>query len=151
MDAIHTGGLGGTYGGNPVACAAALATIETMRERDLAGAARSIGDTMLARLRALQERFPAIGDVRGRGAMIAVELVRPGTLEPDAELTTKVARACHEQGVVVLTAGTFGNVLRFLPPLVIGNDLLTEALDVLEAAFEEPEPRPAEMPPATPV
>jgi 4-aminobutyrate aminotransferase/(S)-3-amino-2-methylpropionate transaminase len=106
---------------------------------------------MLARLRALQERFPAIGDVRGRGAMIAVELVRPGTLEPDAELTTKIARACHEQGVVVLTAGTYGNVLRFLPPLVIGNDLLTEALDVLEAAFEEPEPRPAEMPPATPV
>jgi 4-aminobutyrate aminotransferase/(S)-3-amino-2-methylpropionate transaminase len=151
MDAVHTGGLGGTYGGNPVACAAALATIETMREQDLAGAARAIGETMLPRLRALQERFPAIGDVRGRGAMIAVELVRPGTLEPDAELTTKVARACHERGVVVLTAGTFGNVLRFLPPLVIGNDLLTEALDVLEAAFEQPEPRPADMPPATPV
>jgi 4-aminobutyrate aminotransferase/(S)-3-amino-2-methylpropionate transaminase len=151
MDAVHPGGLGGTYGGNPVACAAALATIETMRALDLAGAARSIGDTMLARLRALQQRFPAIGDVRGRGAMIAVELVRPGALEPDAELTARIARACHEAGVVVLTAGTYGNVLRFLPPLVIGNELLTEALDVLESAFAAPGPGPAEMPPATPV
>src|SRR5215213_8176332 len=124
MDAVHTGGLGGTYGGNPVACAAALATIETMRERDLAGRARAIEATMLPRLRALQERHPGIGDVRGRGAMIAVELVRPGTREPDAELTGRIARACHAQGVVVLTAGTFSNVLRFLPPLVIGQDLL---------------------------
>jgi 4-aminobutyrate aminotransferase / (S)-3-amino-2-methylpropionate transaminase / 5-aminovalerate transaminase len=150
MDAIHPGGLGGTYGGNPLACAAALATIETMREQDLAGAARAIGQTMLPRLRALQERIPAIGDVRGRGAMIAVELVRPGTTEPDAELTKRVARACHEQGVVVLTAGTYGNVLRFLPPLVIGQDLLTEGLDVLDAAFAAPAPEPTGMPPATP-
>jgi 4-aminobutyrate aminotransferase/(S)-3-amino-2-methylpropionate transaminase len=135
MDAVHTGGLGGTYGGNPVACAAALASIETMREQDLAGAARAIGDTMLPRLRALQERTPAIGDVRGRGAMIAVEIVKPGTREPDTELTGRVARACHAEGVVVLTAGTYGNVLRFLPPLVIGQDLLTEGLDVLDAAF----------------
>jgi len=150
MDAVHTGGLGGTYGGNPLACAAALATIETMREEDLAGAARAIGDTMLPRLRALQERFPAIGDVRGRGAMIAVEIIRPGTLDPDAELTARVARACHAEGVVVLTAGTYSNVLRFLPPLVIGDDLLAEALDVLEAAFGAPEPGPTGMPPATP-
>jgi 4-aminobutyrate aminotransferase / (S)-3-amino-2-methylpropionate transaminase / 5-aminovalerate transaminase len=136
MDAVHTGGLGGTYGGNPVACAAALATIRTMREQDLAGAARAIEATMLPRLRALQERTGVIGDVRGRGAMLAVEIVRPGTTEPDAELTGRIARACHAQGVIVLTAGTFGNVLRFLPPLVIGQDLLTEALDVLDAAFD---------------
>jgi 4-aminobutyrate aminotransferase/(S)-3-amino-2-methylpropionate transaminase len=135
MDAVHTGGLGGTYGGNPLACAAALASIETMRDLDLVGAARDIEATMLPRLRALQERFPAIGEVRGRGAMIAVELVEPGTGEPDPVLTSAVAKACHAAGVVVLTAGTFGNVLRFLPPLVIGQDLLTEALDVLEAAF----------------
>jgi 4-aminobutyrate aminotransferase/(S)-3-amino-2-methylpropionate transaminase len=134
MDAVHTGGLGGTYGGNPVACAAALATIETMREQDLAGAARAIGATMLPRLRALQERVPVIGDVRGRGAMIAIELTKPGTTEPDAALTGRIARACHAAGVVVLTAGTHGNVLRFLPPLVIGQDLLAEALDVLEQA-----------------
>ncbi|MGY1618948.1 4-aminobutyrate--2-oxoglutarate transaminase [Geodermatophilus sp. SYSU D00691] len=135
MDAVHTGGLGGTYGGNPVACAAALASIRTMREQDLCGAARGVEDTMLPRLRSLQERFPAIGDVRGRGAMLAVELVRTGTLEPDAALTGRVARASHARGVLVLTAGTFGNVLRFLPPLVIGHDLLSEALDVLEEAF----------------
>jgi 4-aminobutyrate aminotransferase/(S)-3-amino-2-methylpropionate transaminase len=135
MDAVHGGGLGGTYGGNPIACAAALASIATMREDDLAGAARAIEATMLPRLRALQEHTEVIGDVRGRGAMIAVELVRPGTTEPDAELTGRIARACHAQGVVVLTAGTYGNVLRLLPPLVIGQDLLTEALDVLEAAF----------------
>ncbi|MFW3168906.1 4-aminobutyrate--2-oxoglutarate transaminase [Geodermatophilus sp. CPCC 206100] len=135
MDSVHTGGLGGTYGGNPLACAAALASIETMRELDLTGAARAIGDTMLRRLRALQERHPAIGDVRGRGAMIAVELVEPGTSEPDPALTAAVARHCHAEGVVVLTAGTYGNVLRFLPPLVIGQDLLTEALDVIDAAF----------------
>jgi 4-aminobutyrate aminotransferase / (S)-3-amino-2-methylpropionate transaminase / 5-aminovalerate transaminase len=137
MDAVHGGGLGGTYGGNPIACAAALASIETMRTEDLAGAARAIGATMLPRLRALQERTDVIGDVRGRGAMIAVELVRPGTNEPDAELTGRIARACHARGVVVLTAGTHGNVLRFLPPLVIGQDLLAEALDVLDAAFAQ--------------
>jgi 4-aminobutyrate aminotransferase/(S)-3-amino-2-methylpropionate transaminase len=137
MDAVHTGGLGGTYGGNPVACAAALATIRTLRDQDLAGAARAIEATMLPRLRALQQRTGAIGDVRGRGAMLAVELVRPGTSEPDAELTGRIAKACHAQGVLVLTAGTFGNVLRFLPPLVIGQDLLAEALDVLEAVVAE--------------
>ena len=137
MDAVHPGGLGGTYGGNPVACAAALGSIETMRAEDLNEAARAIGERMLPRLRALAERFPAIGDVRGRGAMIALELVRPGTTEPDAALAGAVAKACHAQGVIVLTAGSYGNVLRFLPPLVIGHDLLDEALDVLEAAFEQ--------------
>ena len=135
MDAVHPGGLGGTYGGNPLACAAALGAIETMRENDLAAAAREIGATMFARLRALQERTPAIGDVRGAGAMVAVELVRPGTTEPDPALAAAVAKHCHAEGVVVLTAGSYGNVLRFLPPLVIGQDLLLEALDVLDAAF----------------
>jgi 4-aminobutyrate aminotransferase/(S)-3-amino-2-methylpropionate transaminase len=135
MDAVHAGGLGGTYGGNPVACAAALATMATMEELDLSAAARAIEATMLPRLRALQQRTGVIGDVRGRGAMLAVELVRPGTTEPDAGLTGRIARACHAEGVIVLTAGTDGNVLRFLPPLVIGQDLLVEALDVLDAAF----------------
>jgi 4-aminobutyrate aminotransferase / (S)-3-amino-2-methylpropionate transaminase / 5-aminovalerate transaminase len=140
MDAVHAGGLGGTYGGNPAACAAALASIRTMRELDLCAAARAIEATMLPRLQALQERFPAVGDVRGRGGMLAVELVRSGTREPDAALTGRIARACHARGVVVLTAGTSGNVLRFLPPLVIGQDLLTEALDVLDEAFAEATP-----------
>jgi 4-aminobutyrate aminotransferase/(S)-3-amino-2-methylpropionate transaminase len=135
MDAIHPGGLGGTYGGNPVACAAALAAIGIMRKQDLSAAARAIEATMLPRLRALQERTPAIGDIRGRGAMLALELVEPGTTKPDSALAAAVAKRCHAEGVVVLTAGTYGNVLRFLPPLVIGQDLLVEALDVIDAAF----------------
>ncbi len=135
MDAVHAGGLGGTYGGNPVACAAALGSMTTMREQDLPAAARRIGTTMVERLTGLQARFPQIGDVRGRGAMIAVELVEPGTKTPDPKLTGAVARACHAEGLVVLTAGTYGNVLRFLPPLVIGEDLLHEGLDIIEAAL----------------
>ena len=135
MDAVHLGGLGGTYGGNPVACAAALATIATIEEQDLVGAARRIEGTMLPRLRALQERHPVIGDVRGRGAMIAIELVRPGTTEPDAATTQEVVKACHARGLVVLTAGTYGNVLRFLPPLVMPDHLLQEGLDILEEVF----------------
>jgi 4-aminobutyrate aminotransferase/(S)-3-amino-2-methylpropionate transaminase len=134
MDAVHVGGLGGTYGGNPVACAAALATIRTMREQDLAGRARHIGEVMLPRLRALAERHPAIGDVRGRGAMVAVELVAPGTRDPDPAATKAVAAACHARGLVVLTAGTYGNVLRFLPPMVIPDHLLAEGLDLLDEA-----------------
>jgi 4-aminobutyrate aminotransferase/(S)-3-amino-2-methylpropionate transaminase len=136
MDTVHTGGLGGTYGGNPVACAAALASIQTMRELDLAGAARDIETIMVERLRAMQSRHAAIGDIRGRGAMIAVELVKPGTTDPDAALTGQIAKACHAAGVVVLTAGTYGNVLRFLPPLVIPHALLSEGLDVIEQAFD---------------
>ncbi len=135
MDAVHPGGLGGTYGGNPVACAAALAAMEVMETEDLAAAARAIEAVMLPRLQALARRHESIGDVRGRGAMLAVELVRPGTREPDAALTGRIAAACHARGLVVLTAGTFGNVLRFLPPLVIGQDLLREGLDVLDEAF----------------
>ncbi|HEY7144317.1 MAG TPA: 4-aminobutyrate--2-oxoglutarate transaminase [Streptosporangiaceae bacterium] len=134
MDAVHPGGLGGTYGGNPVACAAALGAIETMRKEDLPAAARRVGDIMLPRLRALAEANPVIGDVRGRGAMLAIELVEPGTLVPDAPATARVAKACHSAGLLVLTCGTYGNVLRFLPPLVIGDQLLTEGLSILEEA-----------------
>jgi len=137
MDAPHTGGLGGTYGGNPLACAAALAVVETIEADGLVDRARSIGKTMLDRLGALQQRDPRIGDVRGRGAMVAVELVQPGTTEPDAALTGRVAAAAHAQGLVVLTCGTYGNVLRFLPPLSIPDHLLAEALDVLDAVFAE--------------
>jgi 4-aminobutyrate aminotransferase / (S)-3-amino-2-methylpropionate transaminase / 5-aminovalerate transaminase len=135
MDAVHVGGLGGTFGGNPVACAAALGSIETMAKEDLPAAARRIGAVMLPALQKLAQAYPAIGDVRGRGAMIAIELVRPGTLEPDGAAAAAVARACHAAGLLVLTCGTYGNVLRFLPPLVMGEALLTEGLSVLEDAF----------------
>jgi 4-aminobutyrate aminotransferase/(S)-3-amino-2-methylpropionate transaminase len=136
MDAVHGGGLGGTYGGNPVACAAALAAIETMEAEDLCGAARRVESVMLPRLRTLADKYGVIGEVRGRGAMLAVELVTgAGSLDPNPALTAAVAAACHREGLITLTAGTFGNVLRLLPPLVIGDALLHEGLDILEAAF----------------
>ncbi|MFJ9088281.1 4-aminobutyrate--2-oxoglutarate transaminase [Streptomyces sp. NPDC102384] len=136
MDAAHAGGLGGTYGGNPVACAGALGAIETMKELDLNAKAKEIETTMKSRLSAMQEKFPVIGDIRGRGGMIAVELVKdPATKEPNPEATAALAKACHAEGLLVLTCGTYGNVLRFLPPLVIGQDLLNEGLDIIENAF----------------
>jgi 4-aminobutyrate aminotransferase/(S)-3-amino-2-methylpropionate transaminase len=109
--------------------------METMEAEDLAGRARHIGDIMLPRLAKLAEATPYIGEVRGRGAMIAIEIVQPGGIDPDQVTAGKVARACHEAGLVVLTCGTFGNVLRFLPPLVIGDALLEEGLSILEDAF----------------
>ena len=135
MDAVHAGGLGGTYGGNPIACAAALGALETMEKDDLPGRARRIGEIMLPKLHALADASGVIGDVRGRGAMLALELVKPGGIEPDAAAAAKVATACHQAGLLVLTCGTFGNVLRLLPPMVIGEPLLDEGLSVLEEAF----------------
>ncbi len=133
MDAPHVAGLGGTYGGNPLACAAALAVIETIESDGLLDRAREIGKTMTERLRALQQADPRIGDVRGRGAMVAVELVAAGTHEPDPALTKRVAAAAHAQGLVVLTCGTYGNVLRLLPPLSMPDHLLEEGLGILAA------------------
>ncbi|KQY20630.1 4-aminobutyrate aminotransferase [Cellulomonas sp. Root485] len=134
LDAVHAGGLGGTFGGNPLACAAALASLEIYERDDLAAAARAIEAAVVPRLTALRDEVPAVADVRGRGAMLALELVKPGTLEPDKAAAQQVAAACAAQGVLVLTCGTWGNVLRLLPPLVIGHDLLDEALTVLEDA-----------------
>ncbi|MEU2987332.1 4-aminobutyrate--2-oxoglutarate transaminase [Micromonospora aurantiaca] len=135
MDAVHVGGLGGTYGGNPIACAAALASIETMRELDLAAAARRIGAVMGERLRAIAAGDPRVAEVRGRGAMLAMEIVVPGTLTPDPAATAAISAACHAAGLLTLTCGTYGNVLRFLPPLVISDDELGRGLDILAAAF----------------
>ncbi|MEU4396994.1 4-aminobutyrate--2-oxoglutarate transaminase [Micromonospora orduensis] len=135
MDAVHVGGLGGTYGGNPIACAAALATIETMHDLHLAAAARRIESVLAPRLRAAAERDPRIAEVRGRGAMLAVELVQPGTLVPDPVATSAVSAACHAAGLLTLTCGTYGNVLRFLPPLVISDEQLTRGADILDGAL----------------
>jgi 4-aminobutyrate aminotransferase/(S)-3-amino-2-methylpropionate transaminase len=131
MDSVHAGGLGGTYGGNPVACAAALGSIATMKELDLNARARDIEALLVGRLRALASVNPAIGEVRGRGAMIAIEVVEPGTTKPDAALAARLSSGCHQAGVLTLTCGTYGNVLRFLPPLVSPDHLLHEAMDVL--------------------
>ncbi|MER6973772.1 4-aminobutyrate--2-oxoglutarate transaminase [Nocardioides sp. NPDC000445] len=137
MDAVHPGGLGGTYGGNPLACAAALAVIETIEAEDLLTRAREIETRLLGRLRDLQASDPRIGDVRGRGAMIAAEFVDPATGNPDGAVAKAVAAYAHSQGVITLTCGTWGNVIRVLPPLSISDELLDEALDVLTTALEE--------------
>ena len=136
MDTIHPGGLGGTYGGNPVACAAALASIETMEEDDLCGRAKAIEAILYERLERIAEKYEQVGEVRGRGAMIAMELVTDReSKEPAAALTGAINKACHERGLVTLTCGTLGNVFRFLPPLTIGDDLLHDGMDILEEAF----------------
>ncbi|GAB3252816.1 4-aminobutyrate--2-oxoglutarate transaminase [Kineosporia babensis] len=136
MDAAHAGGIGGTYTGNPVSCAAALGVIATIESEGLVETGRRLGERLRSFLLGLQERFPEIGDVRGRGAMQAIELVVPGTHTPDAALAGRVAKYCHQQGVITLTCGTYGNVLRFLPPVTIGDELLDDALSVLAEAFE---------------
>ncbi|MCU1405559.1 MAG: gabT, partial [Glaciihabitans sp.] len=135
MDAPHVGGLGGTYAGSPIACAAALAAIKMYEDDDLAARARQLGELMTTRLAEMAVADPRIGDVRGRGAMIAIELVDPATGAPDAALTAQVAKAAHRNGVIVLTCGTYGNVIRFLPPLSISDELLLEGLDVINSAL----------------
>ncbi|WP_353113797.1 4-aminobutyrate--2-oxoglutarate transaminase [Microbacterium sp.] len=135
MDSAHAGGLGGTYGGNPIACAAAIAAIDVFENDGMLERAAQIGGILTARLEAMRASDPRIGDVRGHGAMVAAEFVDPATGAPDAALTGAVAKAAIAQGVIVLTCGTFGNVIRFLPPLAIGDDLLNEGLDIVAAAL----------------
>jgi 4-aminobutyrate aminotransferase/(S)-3-amino-2-methylpropionate transaminase len=138
MDSVHAGGLGGTFGGNPVSCAAALGAIATIEEEGLIARAAHIGQVLGDGLRALQVKYPVIAEVRGRGGMLAIELVIPGSkggIEPDAAAVTKVIKHCTENGVFILSAGTYGNVIRFLPPLVISDALIADALAVLDAGF----------------
>ncbi|HEY1825908.1 MAG TPA: 4-aminobutyrate--2-oxoglutarate transaminase [Acidimicrobiales bacterium] len=133
MNAVHEGGLGGTYGGNPVAAVAALATIQTIKDWNLLDRARAIGETLFSTLRSLAQDVAIIGDVRGRGAMVAIELVQPGTKAPNAAAAKTVLAYCQQQGVIALLCGTDGNVLRFLPPLVISDEQLADGLAVVSA------------------
>ncbi|CAN2235226.1 GabT 4-aminobutyrate aminotransferase and related aminotransferases [Candidatus Planktophila vernalis] len=135
MDSVHASGLGGTYGGNPIACAAALGAMETMEEENLVARAKHIGEILGTSLRELAKKYPVIGEVRGRGAMQAIELVEPGTKNPNTAAMNAVVKYCQSQGVLILTAGTYSNVVRFLPPLVITDELLKDALSVLDDAF----------------
>jgi 4-aminobutyrate aminotransferase/(S)-3-amino-2-methylpropionate transaminase len=138
MDAPQIGGLGGTYGGNPLACVAALAVLDVIEEQDLPGRAQQIGDQVKTRFQAMQERYPLIGDVRGLGAMRALELVADqGTKAPAKEATGKVVQRCHRHGLILITAGTYGNVIRVLMPLAITGGQLAEGLDILEEALAD--------------
>jgi 4-aminobutyrate aminotransferase/(S)-3-amino-2-methylpropionate transaminase len=131
MDAVHPGGLGGTYGGNPVAASAALATIEVMRSEALAARATQLGIIIAERLGQLAAEQGCVAELRGRGAMMAIELVVPGSLTPDPSLAKAIVEECGARGVVTLSCGTYGNVVRLLPPLVISEELLIEGLDVI--------------------
>jgi 4-aminobutyrate aminotransferase/(S)-3-amino-2-methylpropionate transaminase len=135
MDSSHISGLGGTYGGNPLACAAALGVFETIEAEGLVARGRMIGEILSTRLNTLKSKYSIIGEVRGRGAMQAIELIKPGTKDPNPEAMAKVIKYCQQNGVLILTAGTYANVIRFLPPVVITEELLHDALDVLEAGF----------------
>jgi 4-aminobutyrate aminotransferase/(S)-3-amino-2-methylpropionate transaminase len=135
MDSVHVSGLGGTYGGNPIACAAALGAIETMEQENLVARANHIGQILGDALRAMQAKYPVIGEVRGRGAMQAIELVEPGTKTPNTAAMNAVVKYCQSKGVLILTAGTYSNVVRFLPPIVITDELLKDALSVLDEAL----------------
>ena len=135
MDSVHVSGLGGTYGGNPLACAAALGVFETIEAEKLVERANHIGKILGESLRGLQAKYPVIGEVRGRGAMQAIELVEPGTKTPNTAAMNAVVKYCQSKGVLVLTAGTYSNVVRFLPPIVITDELLKDALSVLDEAF----------------
>lgn len=135
MDSAHPGGLGGTFGGNPVSAAAAIAVFEQIESHNLLAEARRIEGVLKSGLLELQEKHPIIGEVRGIGAMIAIELVEPGTKKPNAAAVSSIAAFAAQQGVIVLTAGTYGNVLRFLPSLATSDDLLREALGVIDEAL----------------
>jgi 4-aminobutyrate aminotransferase/(S)-3-amino-2-methylpropionate transaminase len=135
MDSVHVSGLGGTYGGNPIACAAALGALETIEAENLVARANHVGQILGDALRALQAKYPVIGEVRGRGAMQAIELVEPGTKVPNTAAMNAVVKYCQSKGVLILTAGTYSNVVRFLPPIVITDELLKDALSVLDEAF----------------
>jgi 4-aminobutyrate aminotransferase/(S)-3-amino-2-methylpropionate transaminase len=135
MDSVHVSGLGGTYGGNPLACAAALGVFETMEAEKLVERANHIGTILGDSLRTMQAKYPVIGEVRGRGAMQAIELVVPGTKTPNTSAMNAVVKYCQSKGVLILTAGTYSNVVRFLPPIVITDELLKDALSVLDEAL----------------
>ncbi|NBV95418.1 MAG: aminotransferase class III-fold pyridoxal phosphate-dependent enzyme [Actinobacteria bacterium] len=135
MDSIHVSGLGGTYGGNPLACAAALGAIETIEKENLVARANKLGTIIESALTEMKRKYSIVGDVRGRGAMQAIELVKPGTTEPNPDAVTTAVKYAQQKGVLILTAGTYGNVIRLLPPLIIGEDLLKEGLAILDEAL----------------
>ena len=135
MDSSHPGGIGGTYGGNPVAAAAAVSVLRQIEAGGPLERAMAIEAILLPRLEAMQAKYDIIGDVRGRGAMIAIEFVESGTLNPNSAASDALIKHCHQNGVLVLNAGTYANVIRFLPPLAITDAQLNDALDVLEAGL----------------
>ncbi len=138
MDSVHVGGLGSTYGGNPLACSAALAVLEVLTEDGLLEKAEVLGSKLLARFQDMKSRYDIIGDVRGKGPMLALELVRDReTKEPAADEVKKLTQLCYEKGLVLISCGNYGNVIRTLMPLVISDEQLEQGLKIIEESFQE--------------
>ena len=136
MDAPAPGGLGGTYAGSPVGCAAALAVIRAFEDERLLERSRAMGAMLVAELKLLAARTPAIGDVRGLGAMVAVELFEGGNLaRPDAALTQRVVAEAQRRGLILLSCGSYGNVIRVLVPLTASDALIAEGLQIMADSF----------------
>ena len=135
MDASHAGGLGGTFGGNPMSAAAAVQVFEEIEKRDLLKEAQRVEKTLKGALLDLQKKYPIIGDVRGKGAMLAIEFTEPGTDTPISDVVPKVTAHGIQNGVLLLSAGTYGNVLRFLPSVVTSDELLLDAVSVIDEAL----------------
>jgi 4-aminobutyrate aminotransferase/(S)-3-amino-2-methylpropionate transaminase len=140
MDAPVPGSIGGTFGGNPVACRAALAALDLFERDDLVARSQEIGKVVFSRFREMQDRYSLIGEVRGLGAMVAMELVRDRkTKAPAKEETSDIIHRCHEAGLIVIKAGLYDNVVRVLVPLVVTREQLQEGLDILEQALGDVE------------
>ncbi|WP_367889410.1 aminotransferase class III-fold pyridoxal phosphate-dependent enzyme [Humibacter ginsenosidimutans] len=135
MDAVQPGGIGGTFGGNPVSTAAALATLEAIENEGLIAEAQRVERALQARIGDWAERFPVVGDVRGKGAMWGVELVVPGTRRPNPEALTGILRHATSSGVIVLDSGSWDSVLRIMPSVVISEELIDDAASVIEVAL----------------
>ena len=136
MDSVHPGGLGGTYGGNPVACAAALAVLEVFEQEDMLGKAKALGVKLLERFEGFKKRYKIVGSIRGLGAMLGLEIVKENG-EPAPEKAKKIASHCLSRGLILLVCGTYGNVIRVLVPFVITNEQLEKGLGILEAGLAE--------------
>jgi 4-aminobutyrate aminotransferase/(S)-3-amino-2-methylpropionate transaminase len=136
MDSVHPWGLGGTYGGNPVASAAALAVLEVFEEEDMLSKAKALGKTLKERFERWQKRFKIVGEIRGLGAMLGLALVKGDKREPAADEAKKLAAFCLERGLIILVCGTYSNVVRVLVPFVITAEQLQNGLKILEEGLE---------------
>jgi len=138
MNKVHAGGVGGTYGGNPLSCAAALAVIDVIEEEDLCAKAAEMGDHLVKRLDGMQVQFEPIGDVRGLGAMVAMELVTDrATKNPDPDLAKALTQKAVEKGLILISCGVYGNVIRYLVPLTAPSHIIDEGLDIVESSLAE--------------
>ena len=137
MDQLSPGMLGSTFGGNPTACAAALATLQVIEEEGLLERAQEIGTAITHHLCSLQEKFPQLGDLRGQGAMIGLEFVRDSHKTPHKAAVEAIIASARQRGLILLSAGTYSNVIRLLPPIRLSDAELEEGLDKLAAAISE--------------